>query len=245
MIDDLEQLIELFHASPTTGDPDRRGIHPFRARANPHISRGEGQGRGFYAWPNMKEALDFARHTILGDDSNYIREPARGANVFQTRVAAKHLTPDAELAFDVLRPLLEKNTEEVNRALRRFKQMTGSDVYMGNYNRRKTTTKTRSKSKPAVAISGFEVANKPGQSWELGDLLALVGSPKAAITPPVRMALGPDTGSASILGPILRALRLSSPSLSRLLLSETIAKQRPVRSRVASPLRLVATLGKS
>jgi hypothetical protein len=243
MIDDLEQLIELFHASPTTGDPDRRGIYPFRARANPHISRGEGQGRGFYAWPNMKDALDFARNTIL-TEGNYIREPARGANVFQTRVPAKHLTPDAELAFDVLRPLLEQNAEEVNRALRIFKQMTGSDVYMGNYNRRKTTTRLRRISKPAMAISGFEVADKPGQSWELGDLLALVGSPKAAITPPARIALGPDTGSASILGPILRALRLSSPSLSRLLLSETIAKRRPVRSRVASPLKLVATLGK-
>jgi hypothetical protein len=92
--DILDQLVELYHASPTTGDPERTGIYPFRARANPHISKGEGQGRGFYGWLSKEDAIKFALSTIFnkgksttGDpvlDSSMlpdIRTTAKGANI--------------------------------------------------------------------------------------------------------------------------------------------------------------------
>ena len=57
---DLEDLVDLFHATPMAGAMQG-------ARANPALSMGANQGRGVYGYVNKNQALDHLAKLIKGD----------------------------------------------------------------------------------------------------------------------------------------------------------------------------------
>jgi len=230
----LQELVRIFHASPDTG------IHPHRARSNPHISKGEGQGRGFYAFTDPSKAEQFAKGTVLGGIKSALfenmsaRDPAKGARVYETQVARKHLLPDAELSFDILKPILVKHSDRIKAAIAKSNaEIPGGLPTSQLLDRKKSLRKSWPHKIADYDIKNVEGELTPSVKWGIPQ------SQRKLIAPLPETELDATTNSAQLLGPILKAVKAHDPELMDLMLEETISKGGAVRSRVGSSLKLI------
>ena len=230
----LQELVRIFHASPDTG------IHPHRARSNPHISKGEGQGRGFYAFTDPTRAEQFAKGTVLGGIKNElfenisVRDPAKGARVYETQVARKHLLPDAELSYDILKPILLKHPDRIKAAIAKSnEQIPGGLPTSQLLDRKKGARQSWPHRIADYDIKDVEGELTPSVKWGIPQ------SKRKLIAPLPETELDATTNSAQLLGPILKAIKAHDPELMDLMLEEVISKGGAVRSRVGSKLKMI------
>ena len=232
----LQELVSIYHSSPDTA----AGIHPHRARSNPHISKGEGQGRGFYAFTDPARAEQFMTGTVLGGIKNElfpnitVRQGSKGARVYEAKVARKHLLPDAELSYDILKPMLLKHADRIKAAIAKAnEQIPGGLPSSQLLDRKKGARQSWPHRIADYDIKDVEGELTPSVKWGIPQ------SKRKLIAPLPETELDATTNSAQLLGPILKAIKAHDPELMDLMLEETISKGGAVRSRVGSNLRLI------
>jgi hypothetical protein len=243
----LRDLVSVYHVSPTSGDPERVGIHPHRARANPHVSRGEGQGRGFYAWTNLEAAREFGERTIKGGIDGLLgqaRPKAKGYRIYKAKVPRSQILPDAEIAFPVIKKTLLENIERVQAAI----NAANSKIPHGGIRTSQHNSRPRKYRKAwpwriaGVSKTKDDYDNETiGVNWHSVDDAGNKIVSKFSDSP--FTALDATTGSAQLLGPILKAIKSHDPALMNELVERTIkSKNGAVRSRVGSRLELMEEL---
>lgn len=239
----FQQLVKMYHASPDTG------IYPHRARSNPHISKGEGQGRGFYAFTNKDQAEQFASGTVLGGiksdlfENMSARDPAKAVRIYETQVARKHLLPDAELSYGILEPFLIKYADRVQAAIAKGnKRIPGGIRTSQLLDRKRESRKAWPHRIESYSIKDVEGKPTPSVTWGIPKSK---DKPPGAYTAPLpQTELDATTNSAQLLGPILKQIKAHDPELMDLILEEVISKGGAVRSRVGSPLKMISEMSK-
>lgn len=243
----VQDLLPVYHVSPTGGDTARVGIHPHRARANPHISRGEGQGRGFYAWTSPEAARAFAKENVLGGIEGLFgeaRKKAKGYRIYKAMVPRSQILPDAEVSFPAIQRTLLENIERVQAAI----NAANARIPKGGIRTSQFKERTGSKRKSwpwriaGVSKTRDDYDNETvGVNWHSVDDSGNKIVSKFSDSP--FTALDATTGSAQLLGPILKAIKAHDPALMNELIDQTVKSKRgAVRSRVGSKLELVEEL---
>ena len=163
-----------------------------------------------------------------------VRQGAKGARVYEAKVARKHLLPDAELSYDILKPMLLKHADRIKAAIAKAnEQIPGGLPSSQLLDRKKGLRQSWPHRIADYDIKNIEGELTPSVKWGIPQ------SKRKLISPLPETELDATTNSAQLLGPILKAVKAHDPELMDLMLEETISKGGAVRSRVGSTLRLI------
>jgi hypothetical protein len=162
------------------------------------------------------------------------RDPAKGVRVYETQVARKHLLPDAELSFGILKPMLLKHADRIKAAIAK----SNAEIPGGLPTSQLLDRKKGARQSWPHKIADYDIKNVEGEltpsvKWGIPQ------SQRKLIAPLPETELDATTNSAQLLGPILKAVKAHDPELMDLMLEETISKGGAVRSRIGSSLKLI------